>query len=172
MIFDLTRKWVVQHILDLHWKQHDIWSLRLRCAIPWKGNVKTDVFKAGHESRSALHSHKLKEKLKEYKIRVFFAELWVSCPDSKKTKETFLLLNLFIGCRACARLFLPGHLTKFLLTEFRQAGWESTWLSVTKQGSRCARSAGHNLEPNIIPSSPPTQLMITYYFISIFVWYY
>ena len=119
--------------------------------------------------------HKLKEKLKEWKIRVFSLNCEFLVRTQKNQGNVFTVESFH--WLSCMRPFISsclggGHLTKFLLTEFRQAGWESIWLSVTKQGSRCARFAGHNLEPNIISSSPPTQLMITYYFISIFVWYY
>ena len=56
---------------------------------------------------------------------------------------------------------------KCLLTEFGGAGRENICLSVMKQGPRRARSVGHMPEPNIFPSGPTTQSIITQYFGSV-----
>ena len=56
---------------------------------------------------------------------------------------------------------------KCLLTEFGGAGRENICLSVMKQGPRCARSVGHMPKPNIFPSGPTTQSIITQHFGSV-----
>ena len=58
-----------------------------------------------------------------------------------------------------SRKFVPKLviiIIKYLLTKSGRAGWENIWLSVMAYGPRCARSARHDLEPNIFPSGPPT----------------
>ena len=52
---------------------------------------------------------------------------------------------------------------KCLLTELGRAGRENIWPSVMAHGPRCARSVRHDLGPNIFPSGPPTQSIITAY---------
>ena len=44
---------------------------------------------------------------------------------------------------------LSGHVIKWLLTNFCQAGRENIWLSVMTHRPRCAQSVYHDLEPNI-----------------------
>ena len=57
-----------------------------------------------------------------------------------------------------------GHMIKCLLTEFGGASGENIKLRVMKKAPRCARSVGHDPEPNIFPSGPTTQTISTQYF--------
>lgn len=50
---------------------------------------------------------------------------------------------------------------KYLLTKLGQARWENILLSFMKYGSCYIWSFCHNHEPNIFPSSPPTQSIST-----------
>ena len=60
-----------------------------------------------------------------------------------------------------------GHMIKCLLTERGRAGQENIWLEIRTHGNRCARSVCLDLEPDIFPSGPPIQLIITCYIIII-----
>ena len=53
---------------------------------------------------------------------------------------------------------------KCLLIEFGGASGENIKLGVMKKAPRCARSVGHDPEPNIYPSGPTTQTISTQYF--------
>ena len=59
---------------------------------------------------------------------------------------------------------VSGHMIKCLLTEFSGASGENIWLWAMKLEPRCARSIGHDPEPNNFPSGPTTQLIRTQYF--------
>ena len=59
---------------------------------------------------------------------------------------------------------VSGHMIKCLLTEFSGASGENISLWVVKLEPRCARSIGHDPEPNNFPSGPTTQLIRTQYF--------
>lgn len=58
---------------------------------------------------------------------------------------------------------------KYLLTKLGQARWENILLSFMKYGSCYIWSVCHNHEPNIFPSSTPTQSISTYYVLSIWM---
>ena len=87
----------------------------------------------------ALHSHRL-QKL------VFFSfyELRVLKVLTRKTKQNFPIQNLFCCCpmslyHILSRLkqkfsTFSGHMIKFLLPEFGQAGWDNIWFSVKAHG--------------------------------------
>ena len=90
----------------------------------------------------ALHSHRL-QKL------VFFSfyELWVLKVLTRNTKQNFPIQNLFCCCpmslyHILSRLkqkfsTFSGHMIKFLLPEFGQAGWDNIWFSVKAHGPCC-----------------------------------
>ena len=49
---------------------------------------------------------------------------------------------------------VSSHIIKCLLTEFGGASAENIWLGVMKKRPRCARSVGHDPEPNIFSVRP------------------
>ena len=54
-----------------------------------------------------------------------------------------------------------------LLTELGRAGWENTWLLFMTHVPCCMRSIRHDIEPDILLSSLPTQSVSTYNYYSI-----
>ena len=78
--------------------------------------------------------------------------------------ETTLDKNLRLrACNPASLELKAKRKIKWIMTELGPAGRESIWLPVVKHRPRCVRSVRHDrLEPNIFPSSPPSQSISTY----------
>ena len=136
--------------------------------------------------KDTLFTSNVKKRVTKLRKQVtFFNELWFSCSDLKKLRNSFYCKIFLCGFPLHTSLFqfpfkwqqtswifqnlFSSLMIKYLLTKLGQARWENILLSFMKYGSCYIWSVCHNHEPNIFPSSPPTQSISTYYVLSIWM---
>ena len=87
------------------------------------------------------------QRFKSFKSRVFSLIMSVLC-QFKRIKEFFFIVEFICGCPACACLSRP------ILVEKK----------FSKFSILSGQSVSHDVEPNIFPSDPRSQFIITQYF--------
>ena len=78
--------------------------------------------------------------------RKSFDCIFFACPYARMPVYRVLFRSKFSS--------VSSHIIKCLLTEFGGASAENIWLGVMKKRPRCARSVGHDPEPNIFSVRP------------------